>query len=112
MLLRSHVEATNEPLTALELPPTVVAVLTDMLGFLACLTVKPPIRLPSTMISNTLSGSVVRGVEAGTLITNEWLVANTVPLGEVLTVTAVPLVLLTIVSLLPSTALLVVILNV
>ena len=111
VLLRSHVEATNEPLTALELPPTVVAVLTDMLGFLACLTVKPPIRLPSTMISNTLSGSVVR-VEAGTLITNEWLVANTVPLGEVLTVTAVPLVLLTIVSLLPSTALLVVILNV
>ena len=80
MLLISHVEATNEPLTGVDVPPTVVEVFTDMLGFLACLTVNPPIRLPSTMMSNTLSGSVVR-VDAGTLITNEWLVFWSVPLG-------------------------------
>ena len=80
MLLISHVEATNEPLTGVDVPPTVVEVFTDMLGFLACLTVNPPIRLPSTMMSNTLSGSVVR-VDAGTLITNEWLVFRSVPLG-------------------------------
>ena len=107
----SQTDAVNVPLTGVDVPPIVVAVATEMLGFLACLTVNPPIRLPSAMMSNTLSGSVVR-VEAGTLITNEWFVASEVPPGCVLTVTAEPPVLFTTVSLLPSTALLVEILNV
>ena len=80
MLLISHVEATNEPLTGVDVPPTVVAVLTEMLGFLACFTVNPPILFPSAIISNTLSGSVV-SVEAGTLITNECDVVSAVPPG-------------------------------
>ena len=107
----SQTDAVNVPLTGVDVPPIIVAVATDMLGFLACLTVNPPIRLPSAMMSNTLSGSVVR-VEAGTLITNEWLVASEVPPGCVLIVTAVPEVLLAIESLSPEMALLTVTLNV
>ena len=61
----SHVEAVNEPLTALE-PPITVAVLTDMLGFLACFTVNVCTKSPSTVMVNVDVGSVVV-VEAGTL---------------------------------------------